>query len=138
MLLILLFLALVPHPGSLNFYDKQNARTVLRALNTGHILINEDNSGLEEISNIFAKTKVVSSFNDLRNTGFSIGYGSTDGAPFTDTNGRVNFVISIFGSINDNIGCQIGFFGGANPTQFAYRCFINGDTWTNWKYINFL
>lgn len=124
-------------PGSMNFYDVENARTVIRALRTGHILINEDNSGLEEISNIFAKTKVVSSFNDLRNTGFSIGYGSTDGAPFTDTNARVNFVISIFGSINGNIGCQIGFFGGGSPTQFAYRCFINGNTWTAWKYINF-
>lgn len=124
-------------PGSLNFYDKQNARTVLRALNTGHLLINEDNSGLEEISNIFAKTKVVSSFNDLRNTGFSIGYGSTTGAPFTDSPSRVNFVLSIFGSINENIGCQIGFFGGGSPTQFAYRCFINGSLWTDWKYTNF-
>lgn len=124
-------------PGSLNFYDKQNARTVLRALNTGHLLINEDNSGLKEISNIFAKTKVVSSFNDLRNTGFSIGYGSTTGAPFTDNPSRVNFVLSIFGSINENIGCQIGFFGGGSPTQFAYRCFINGSVWTYWKYTNF-
>lgn len=124
-------------PGSLNFYDKQNARTVLRALRTGHILVNEDNSGLEEISNIFAKTKVVSSFNDLRNTGFSIGHGSTTGAPFTDNPLRINFVLSIFGSINDNIGCQIGFFGGGSPTQFAYRCFINGNLWTDWKYINF-
>lgn len=124
-------------PGSLNFYDQQNARTVLRALNTGHILINQDNTSLEEISNIFAKTKVVSSFNELRNTGFSIGYDSTVGAPFTDIDGRVNFVISIFGSIDNNIGCQIGFFGGANPTQIAYRCFINGDTWTNWKYVDF-
>ena len=124
-------------PGSMNFYDNENSRTVLRALRTGHLLINEDNSGLEEISNIFAKTKVVSSFNDLRNTGFSIGYGSTTGAPFTDNTGRINFVLSIFGSINDNIGCQIGFFGGGSPTQFAYRCFINGNTWTSWKYINF-
>lgn len=124
-------------PGSLNFYDKQNARTVLRALNTGHLLINEDNSGLAEISNIFAKTKVVSSFNDLRNTGFSIGFGSTTGAPFTDNTGRINFVLSIFGSINENIGCQIGFFGGGSPTQFAYRCFINGSVWTDWKYTNF-
>lgn len=124
-------------PGSMNFYDIENVRTVIRALRTGHILVNEDNSGLAEISNIFAKTKVVSSFNDLRNTGFSIGYGSTTGAPFTDNSTRVNFVLSIFGSINDNIGCQIGFFGGGSPTQFAYRCFINGSIWTAWKYINF-
>lgn len=124
-------------PGSMNFYDIENTRTVIRALRTGHILVNEDNSGLAEISNIFAKTKVVSSFNDLRNTGFSIGYGSTTGAPFTDKPSRVNFVLSIFGSINENIGCQIGFFGGAIPTQFAYRCFINGSIWTVWKYINF-
>lgn len=123
--------------GSMNFYDIENTRTVIRALRTGHILVNEDNSGLAEISNIFAKTKVVSSFNDLRNTGFSIGYGSTTGAPFTDNQWRVNFVLSIFGSINDNIGCQIGFFGGGIPTQFAYRCFINGSIWTEWKYINF-
>lgn len=124
-------------PGSMNFYDIENTSTVIRALRTGHILVNEDNSGLAEISNIFAKTKVVSSFNDLRNSGFSIGYGSTTGAPFTDNPSRVNFVLSIFGSINDNIGCQIGFFGGGSPTQFAYRCFINGSIWTEWKYINF-
>lgn len=124
-------------PGSLNFFDKENNRTIIRALRTGHIFIDEDNTGIQEISNIFTKTKLVSSFNDLRNTGFSVGRGTTTGAPFTDTDTRVNFVLSIFAGIDGNIGCQIGFFAGGSPTQFAYRCFLNGTTWTPWKYINF-
>lgn len=124
-------------PGSLNFYDTENKQTIIRATNDGKILINENGTGIQELSNIFAKTKITNDFNSLRNTGITVGYGNTNGAPFSDTAGRINFVLSIFASINDNIGCQIGFFGGGAPTKLAYRTFINGNTWTPWKYINF-
>ena len=123
-------------PGSLNFYDIENSRTVLRAKNDGTILVNENGVGLEEIANIFKNVKESSNFNNERKTGIKYGYGSTTGAPFSgDT--RVQFVLTLHTNIQGGLTSQIGFFVGQVPTQIAYRCILQNNAPTQWKYINF-
>lgn len=124
-------------PGSLSMYDRVNDRTVARVKDDGERLVNENGTGLLPLANIFKKIKKITDFNALRDTCITMGFGNATGAPFTDNPGRINFVISLFTTENSNFGCQIGLFGGSAPSQMAYRCFYDGNTWTAWRYINF-
>ena len=121
-------------PGSLNFYDIENERTIIRALNDGKILVNENGTGLEEITNIFKNIKESTNFNTERETGIKYGFGSATGAPFSgDT--RVQFLLTLHTSIQNGLTSQLCFFVGQVPTQLAYRCILQNNAPTAWKYI---
>lgn len=124
-------------PGSLNFYDNKNSRTVERHYNTGERYLNENGTGLAKLANIFAKIKTINNCNDITDTGIYFARGNTPNAPFTDSDIRANVIINIKIAEDNSIGCQLGLFIGGSPTSIAYRCFINGSIWTAWKYINF-
>lgn len=121
-------------PGSLNFYDTENSRTVIRAGRDGHILLNEDGSGAAELANIFSKVKTVTECNDISRTGIYFCRGDAGHAPFHDSDIRANVVYHVSIAEDNTIACQLGLFIGGSPSQIAYRCLIEGTTWTAWKY----
>ena len=120
--------------GSLNFYDAENTRTVIRAYNTGHTWINEDNSGLAELANIYSKVKTITDCNSPSRTGIYFCRGNATNAPFHDTDTRANVIYHTSIAEDNSIACQLGLMIGGNPTQIAYRCLIQGTVWTAWKY----
>ena len=121
-------------PGSLNFYDAENSRTVIRAYNTGHTWVNEDNSGIAELANIFSRIKTITDCNAPTRTGFYFCRGNASNAPFSDSATRANVILHFEIAEDTSIASQIGLFIGGAPTQIAYRCKIQGTTWTAWKY----
>lgn len=124
-------------PNSLNFYDQENLRSVARIKNDGTRYVNENATGLEELSNIFAKIKTITNCDTIAKTGLYYCTGTATNAPFHDTDYRGNVILNVKIRDDDTLGCQLGFMIAGNPTQIAYRCFIEGRTWTSWKYINF-
>ena len=123
-------------PNSLNFYDQENLSSVARIKNDGTRYLNENGDGLDELANIFAKIKTVTNCDTIANTGLYYCTGTATNAPYHDTDYRANVILNVRIKADDTIACQLGFMIGGAPSSIAYRCFIQGTTWTAWKYAS--
>ena len=128
--------SLVVNDENITLYDVVNQRSFARFFKNGGLSVLFNNN-LQKLANIFSDLNEITNLNDITETSICFAQGSAQNAPFNDQTYRGNFVITLSNTSaqTNPVRAQLVLYGGANPTQFAYRCFTNNN-WNNWKYID--
>lgn len=127
----------VVNDEDITLYDVVNQRSFARFFKNGGLSVLFNNN-LQKLADIFADLHEITNLNDVDDTSISFAQGSAQNAPFNDQSYRGNFVITLVNKTAQSkpLKAQLVLYVGANPTQFAYRCYTDNQ-WSVWKFIDF-